>query len=74
MVKNKNITQKMMDFIDASPTAFHVVDNIRKDLVKRDFVELKESEEWSVEIPHDNRGGAARLIPAYHLVAASCGG
>ncbi len=49
MVKNKNITQKMMDFIDASPTAFHVVDNIRKDLVKRDFVELKESEEWDLK-------------------------
>jgi aspartyl aminopeptidase len=39
----------MMDFIDASPTAFHVVDNIKEDLVKRDFVELKESEEWDLK-------------------------
>ena len=49
MVKNKNITQKMLDFIDASPTAFHVVDNIRMDLVKRNFTELKESEEWNLK-------------------------
>ncbi len=49
MEKNKNITQKMLDFIDASPTAFHVVDNIRKDLVKRNFTELKESEEWTLK-------------------------
>ncbi len=49
MVKNMNITQKMLDFIDASPTAFHVVDNIKKDLVKRNFTELKEFEEWKLK-------------------------
>ena len=49
MVKDKKLTQKMLDFIDASPTAFHVVDNIRKDLVKRNFTELKETEKWSLE-------------------------
>ena len=49
MVKDKKLTQKMLDFIDASPTAFHVVDNIRKDLVKRNFTELTETEKWSLE-------------------------
>ena len=49
MEKNKNVTQKMMDFIDASPTAFHVVDNIRRDLLKRKFTELKENEQWSLK-------------------------
>ncbi len=48
MIKSKNITQKMLDYIDASPTAFHVVENIKKELIKRKFTELKEDEEWEL--------------------------
>lgn len=49
MAKEKNTVQKLLDFIDASPTAFHVVDNIKSELIKRDFTELKEAEQWSLE-------------------------
>ena len=45
----ENITRKMLDFIDASPTAFHVVDNIRKELLKKKFTELKETDIWSLK-------------------------
>ena len=45
----ENITKKMLDFIDASPTAFHVVDNIKKELLKKKFTELKETDEWSLK-------------------------
>ena len=48
MDKN-TVTKKMLDFIDASPTCFHVVDNIKKLLVKKGFTELKEGDEWSLE-------------------------
>ena len=27
----KNITEQMLEFIDASPTCFHVVDNLKKE-------------------------------------------
>ncbi len=48
-MKKNNTTQKMLAFIDASPTAFHVVENIKKELKKRKFTELKESEEWNLK-------------------------
>ncbi len=38
----------MLDFIDAAPTAFHVVEGIRTELVKRNFTELKETDEWKL--------------------------
>ena len=45
----KNITEQMLEFIDASPTCFHVVDNLKSELVDRGYVELKETEEWKLE-------------------------
>ncbi|MBE5829939.1 MAG: M18 family aminopeptidase [Butyrivibrio sp.] len=45
----EKITEKMLDFIDASPTAFHVVDNIKKELLKKKFTELKETDVWSLK-------------------------
>lgn len=44
-----DITNKMLDFIDASPTCFHVVDNLKKELVKNGYVELSEKEEWKLK-------------------------
>ncbi|SFB87684.1 M18 family aminopeptidase [Butyrivibrio sp. YAB3001] len=52
MAQKKNfyegITGRMLDFIDESPTCFHVIDNLKKRLVKEGFVELKESEKWNL--------------------------
>ncbi len=45
----ENITEKMLELIDASPTAFHVVDNIKKELLKKKFTELKETDVWSLK-------------------------
>ncbi|SFQ18469.1 aspartyl aminopeptidase [Butyrivibrio proteoclasticus] len=44
-----DITNKMLDFIDASPTCFHVVDNLKKELVKNGYLELSEKEEWNLK-------------------------
>ncbi len=48
MNKKKDITGRMLDFIDASPTAFHVVDNISKMLLDKGFTELSEKDEWKL--------------------------
>ncbi len=48
MNKKNDITGRMLDFIDASPTAFHVVDNIRKELLQKGFTELSEKDEWKL--------------------------
>ena len=52
-MKEENIfTQEMLDFIQKSPTCFHVVANIKSYLEDRGFSELKESEKWQL-----NNGG-----------------
>ena len=33
----KNITEKMLKFIDESPTCFQVVDNLKKELAGRGY-------------------------------------
>ena len=48
MDKKNNLTKRMLDFIDSCPTAFHVVDNIARDLLKRGFTELKEDSAWKL--------------------------
>ena len=34
------ITERMLEFIDESPTCFHVVENLRKRLISEGFYEL----------------------------------
>lgn len=41
--------QELIDFIYESPTAFHVVDNIKKILLKYKFIELKEENKWDLK-------------------------
>ncbi|MCM8536841.1 MAG: M18 family aminopeptidase [Lentisphaeraceae bacterium] len=47
-MKNKEV-DSLLRFIDSSPTPYHAVANIRKDLRKQDAIELKEDENWSCE-------------------------
>jgi aspartyl aminopeptidase len=43
-----DVTRRMLDFIDESPSCFHVIDNLKKKLTKEGFKELKESENWKL--------------------------
>ncbi len=45
----KEISEKLVSFIQKSPTAFHAVDNMRKELLDNGFVELLEGNTWSIE-------------------------
>lgn len=42
------INAKLFDFIKASPTAFHTVENIKRELVEDGFAELLEYEKWDL--------------------------
>jgi len=44
-----SVNQKLLDFIAASPTAFHAVRNIKERLREAGFAELCEADEWHVE-------------------------
>ena len=44
-----NSAQKMMDFIQKSPSCFHAINNIKETLVQKGFKELKESQVWKLD-------------------------
>lgn len=50
-MENKYIkeTEKLLGFIGESPTAFHTVDNLRKELISKKYIELSESEVWKIK-------------------------
>ena len=48
---NQNIkdTQNLLDFISKSPSPFHVVANMKKELIANGFIQLKENEKFNIE-------------------------
>lgn len=49
MKEHQKCAKEMLAFIDASPTCFHAVDNIRKTLEEQGFEECRETEDWTLE-------------------------
>ena len=45
----KKISDRMLEFIDVSPTCFHVVENLKKELIKNGYEELDEKKEWKLK-------------------------
>lgn len=45
----RTVISKLMEFIDKSPSVFHVIENIKKELLGKGFCELSEQEEWKIE-------------------------
>lgn len=41
--------KQFFDFIDSNPTAFHVVDSVKKELVKAKYTELFENSDWKIK-------------------------
>ena len=64
----KNSVKNLMEFIDHSPSCFHVIDNARKQFMEHGFTELKEKEYWKLEEGKSyfvTRNGSS--IIAFHL-------
>jgi len=49
MNKKLVLAQNLIDFIYDSPTSYHVVAKVKEDLLKKDFVEIKEEEKWNLK-------------------------
>ena len=45
----EDTTQKMLKFIEESPSCYHVVENLRKELKAQKFTELQEKEIWRLK-------------------------
>lgn len=48
MKEYQNYAKDMLNFIERSPSCFHVIANIRESLEQNGFLELKESKEWEL--------------------------
>ena len=46
-----DINRGLLDFIAASPTAFHAADNIEKELIAAGFERLCEGHDWHITLP-----------------------
>ncbi len=44
-----DFAKDLINFIDDSPTNFHLVENVKNILLKNDFKELKATERWNIE-------------------------
>ena len=45
------INKQLIDFISASPSAYHAVENVRRELDAAGYTELFEGDDWSVTAP-----------------------
>lgn len=45
----RDISKELLSFLEKSPTAFHVIVNIREMLEERGFVKLSEEEKWEIK-------------------------
>ena len=80
--KYVDVSMEMLNFIEKSPSVFHVVANIENILKEKGFVRLEEKESWSLEygksyyvIRNDSSAIAFRIpnkehIDGFHIVAA----
>lgn len=50
MIDNKSSAKKLLAFISASPSRFHAVANIALRLSNEGFIELKEAEDWDIQL------------------------
>ena len=45
-----DINKQLIDFISASPSAYHTVENVRRELDAAGYTELFEGDDWSVTV------------------------
>ena len=45
----ENIVKNLIQFIDHSPSCFHVIENAKKQFLEHGFIQLEEKEHWNLE-------------------------
>ena len=61
----KKYLQKLLSFLEKSPTAFHAVHNICQLLKENGFKELHENESWNTDLPGSyfiRRNGSSLIV------------
>ena len=45
----ENSVKNLIQFIDHSPSCFHVIENAKKQFLEHGFIQLEEKEHWNLE-------------------------
>lgn len=67
------LARELISFIDNSPTTFHVIENIKNELIAKGFTSLQEQDAWGVEegksyfVTRNNSSIIAFKIPSKHI-------
>lgn len=48
-MSKRNVTEELLEFIEQSPSAFHVIDNMKAELAEAGYEELTEAVPWTLE-------------------------
>lgn len=78
---DKDLSRALLDFIEKSPSCFHVVANLREKLTREGFEELSEREDWQLSaggkyfVTRNDSSVIAFQIPAgvvkgFHMIAS----
>ena len=81
MSRETGVAEGLLHFIEESPSAYHVIDNMRKTLLEKGFVELKENDSWTIQaskgyfVVRNDSSMIAFRMPAkktkgFHIVAS----
>lgn len=79
--KNADIVHKMLKFIEESPTCFHAVENVQKQLKKNGYLSISENEKWKLSAGgkyYVNRNDSALIafrlpekeVKGFHMIAS----
>lgn len=77
MIEYQKYATEMLEFIEESPTCFQVVANLKAEMEKQGFIELRETEEWNLKmgegyfVTRNNSSLIAFRIPKADTVAVS---
>ena len=48
-IMDRELTKQFLEFLDNSPSCYHVVDNLKNELLENGYVELQECERWNLQ-------------------------
>ena len=46
---DRELTKQFLEFLDHSPSCYHVVDNLKKELLENGYQQLQECERWNLQ-------------------------
>lgn len=78
-MNKRNLTEELLEFIEQSPSAFHVIENMKTELREEGYRELEEAVPWSLEpggkyyVVRNDASMIAWQMPEREDISSYCG-